>query len=298
MGNVDYAKSYMQAMMATLNFQFFEKDFENIRLDNSRIETNDVIKALDAMLCDAQRTFYSTISPGTALYRARIIDSSSFSKDNGLSARYEGGIFKSTGFDQYGSKEAPLGRPSAARNNIDGVSYLYLAEEKYTACTEIRPEPPCYVSLAEFSPSRDLFLFDLKTNRQLSGNPSFEKVKQELGFSPAIMFTKIMQEFAKRDANDRIYHITQYISDRIRKTGVDGVRYQSSMTKGTNITLFNSHTSIIKWTSSVVLFIPYNNFSIVDLNSGEDIGVRSKLWKKGDTDEVRKKLIEEITSKS
>lgn len=50
---------------------------------------------------------------------------------------------------------------SAGRMNPAGISYLYLAAEKETALIEVRPKPPCTMTVAQFKPLKDLTLLNL-----------------------------------------------------------------------------------------------------------------------------------------
>lgn len=151
-----------------------------------------------------------------------------------------------------------------ARANIPGMSYLYLAEDPYTACSEIHPANHQFVSLAEFELLKESKLFDLKTNRSV---PVDIEVINELQISPAVLMTAIMNHFATPAIDGSIYRTTQYLSDYIRKAGYDGIRFQSSTSGGTNITLFNSHRSRIKYLESRVVLVHSSHYNIVDLNN-------------------------------
>ena len=54
------------------------------------------------------------------------------------------------GYGEGDSREAPIGMSSAGRNNVQGVSYLYLADRLETACAEVKPVPRQYISVAMF----------------------------------------------------------------------------------------------------------------------------------------------------
>ena len=107
------------------------------------------------------------------------------------------------GFDAFDSKEPPLGIPMSARNNIDGVSYLYLTEDEYTACSEIRPSPNSCISLASFELMRDINVIDF-TNSQKSVI-DFLYLHDTLDITPAIMMTRIMSKFSEYKEDETVY---------------------------------------------------------------------------------------------
>jgi hypothetical protein len=85
------------------------------------------------------------------------------------------------------------------------------------------------------------------------------------------MITNIMVRFATPAINDSIYASTQFISDYFRKAGFDGIRFQSAMSGGTNITLFISHHSRVRFINSRVLAVHSQHLNIMDLDNGETI---------------------------
>ena len=73
---------------------------------------------------------------GTIYYRARIMDPAD--DNNTKKGPHKTKDKKLIGYDEFNSREPLLGIPGAGRNNIDGVSYLYIASNPETACTEIK----------------------------------------------------------------------------------------------------------------------------------------------------------------
>ena len=230
--------------------------------EGKTVHDNPVLQLLDAMI--ERDAFHSTLPENLCLYRARSITTAEHFR-KGISQK-EDGTF--SGFDESNSVEAPLHSTQSARANIKGMSYLYLAEDPYTACAEIRPVNNSFVSLATFKLLKPAFIIDLKTNQAVS---EFSDIEEDLQCSVAEMITNIMFRFATPAIDDSIYASTQFISDYFRKAGFDGIRFQSAMSGGTNITLFNSHHSRIQFQSSRVLAVHSQHLNIMDLDNGETI---------------------------
>ena len=230
--------------------------------EGKTVHDNPVLQLLDAMI--EREVFHSTLPENMRLYRARSITTAEHFR-KGISQK-EDGTF--SGFDEANSVEAPLHSTQSARANIKGMSYLYLAEDPYTACAEIRPVNNSFVSLATFELLKPAFILDLKTNQTVS---DFSDIEEDLQCSVAEMITNIMVRFATPAIDGSIYASTQFISDYFRKAGFDGIRFQSAMSGGTNITLFNSHHSRIHFINSRVLAVHSQHLNIMDLNNGETI---------------------------
>lgn len=54
------------------------------------------------------------------------------------------------------------GVPGAGRNNIGGTSYLYIASNPETACTEIKSDLSNLISLATFKIKKPLYIYDFQ----------------------------------------------------------------------------------------------------------------------------------------
>ena len=111
-------------------------------------------------------------------------------------------------------------------------------------------------------------MLDLKTNHDVG---PFEDFERKYDISIARLLTCIMRHFATPNVGGSIYRFTQFISDYIKKAGIAGIRYQSSVSAGYNITIFHRDDSEIQFVSSKVIFANYAEYHIVDLNSGKDI---------------------------
>lgn len=203
--------------------------------------------------------FITQIKAGTLCYRARIIPEADYTKtEKGI------GIKQGTiqGYNEENSREPLVGISGSGRNNISGVSYLYVASNPETACTEVKPQLRDLISLATFKIESPMRIVDFSTEKRL---PSIQFGGEEISLS--VFFTELMQQFSKPVKNNQ-YYPTQIIADYIRKTGIDGIKYKSFLTpNGYNYTIFNSHPSHISFLGSRVLVYQQANHSYWDLNA-------------------------------
>lgn len=240
--------------------------------DKKIIENHPVVQFLDKLVSGDVKAFHKKYKAGKIFYRSRKVNFSDIVENGidiselGISAEFDAnGIFYSHGYDEYNSKEAPIGIPPEGRANIAGMPYLYLAEEPYTACVEIRPEIQDVISLSEFELKKSVRVINFRDNDHTR---EFKELEDKLQVSPSVMLTWIMEQYPT-SATEDVYLMTQFISDYIRKAGYDGVRFKSSMSGGTNITLFNSHKSIVKYRTSKLVFLSTKYFGIADFESGK-----------------------------
>jgi hypothetical protein len=124
---------------------------------------------------------------------------------------------------------------SAGRLNREGVSYLYLSSKSTTAIAEIRPNPGDIVSVGEFKCLKTISLIDLRKVNLLKFIYSQKEIEL---FSFALSLSK---EFMKPRTNKNSFHylITQFVAETFRELNQDGIIYNSAVSNGYNITLFN-----------------------------------------------------------
>lgn len=199
-------------------------------------------KAIDIALNYNNRdAFLDPLPKGTIVYRARLVNTDNINRDNGLSIDDHGFTF---GFDKDNSMEAPLGLATAGRNNIKGMSYLYVCEDEATACAEIKTIPKSLISLAEIKIIKSLEVFNFCKNKSVNLGGTGNTIDINSLFAEASMY------FSRPIANEGEYALTQLISDYVRKTGIDGIAYTSFFTAKKNYTIFNSHSSNVHFLNS------------------------------------------------
>lgn len=124
----------------------------------------------------------------------------------------------------------------AGRANRAGVAFLYLASDKVTAVSEVRPHPGHYVSIGQFINNKELLLADLRFIDLIKYFKSEKKLQ---------MF-KILKDLSDElsipilPEEQENYLVSQFISDVIRQLGFDGILFKSSVSNGYNLVGFNS----------------------------------------------------------
>lgn len=138
------------------------------------------------------------------------------------------------GFDAQNSSAPAKGDSAEGRANPSGISYLYGALDVDTAIQEIKPSISDNVSVATLNTLKELKLADFRSS-------AFEKEKNSL-FSGK----DLSQAFSKLYTGDHgSYLPTQFLTEKIKKIGFDGLIYFSSLREsGVNITIFNPENCI------------------------------------------------------
>jgi len=125
------------------------------------------------------------------------------------------------------------------RANPRGIGYLYLADDRDTACAEARPWKGSTLSLGLFKIRHELKLIDCT---KVSKRTLFYLKEPEPEIRENCVWDDINNTFSKPvNPNDpeTEYVPTQIIAEVFRKEGYDGIAYKSSYGKGCNIVLFD-----------------------------------------------------------
>ena len=199
------------------------------------------------------------LKKGKILYRARIVDSQQISRSAGIDVDSDG---KTLGFGESDSREAPLGMSSSGRNNITGVSYLYLADRLETACVEVKPKVRQLISVAEFKVTKTMHIVDFSHDYRFEREESLE---QKVALGPLV--TYVMTQYVNPVVDPIEYKATQILTDHIRKTGIDGISYKSFFDdQGKNYTIFNSSRSNFDFVGSEIVMLQSERRTILDFN--------------------------------
>jgi hypothetical protein len=163
---------------------------------------------------------------GSRLYRARIgVKKCLTDGDHGYEPRY---LYLPYPDIEIGP--LPVHLSTEGRLNRARVSILYLASNRETAVAEVRPHPGHLVSTAEFISKVSLKLADLthKDIRNFFSDKRLEVLR--LIFS----FNTLMNLPIPPDKHE-YYLLTQLLSDCVRESGFNGVKFQSSLGTGANV---------------------------------------------------------------
>lgn len=124
------------------------------------------------------------------------------------------------------SRMKPCPKPSGCpegRVNPKGIPCLYLATNRYTAVSEVRPTPGAWVTVAQFKIQRNLKIVDccsFHRRNNLRNNDKYDDV----------IWTEINNAFSEpisgRD-NVAEYAPTQILAELFRSKGYDGIAYKS-----------------------------------------------------------------------
>ena len=260
----------MKEWVLVANAKFYYKEFLKSVMSDNVEKLNDNLrhtyKILDDVVLKSKASdFQKKLLPGEQYYRARIIRAADYDKPETGIGISEGGLF--AGYNEDNSREPILGFAGHGRNNVAGVSYLYIASDPRTACMEVKSQFGDLISLATFETASELNIIDFSTDK------SFEREFSELhNLSMGHFFTYLMSNYFLPVKNDQEYRVTQHISDYLRKTGIDGIAYQSKLSPGgINYTIFNSHHSKIKFCHSKILLHKQANHSFWDWNEEKTI---------------------------
>ncbi len=132
-------------------------------------------------------------------------------------------------------KQPPSYLAQAGRSNRQGISFLYLASDKNTSISEVRPDPGNYVSVGKFVCTTNLTLIDLRfidLEKYYKNADDFELFELFRDLAIDLSHPVLPSERNK-------YLVTQFLSDIIRKLNYDGLIFSSSVSNGDNYVMFN-----------------------------------------------------------
>lgn len=256
----------------------FEKLVNDIDNENySDAYSSNVFKTI-LEVCKKENTI--SLKRGSNLFRARIVDEKHIYEENYGIGFKDGRL---NGYDWINSKEPPLGLSPDGRANSKYTSYFYCANDGNTAASEIKANIGDFISLASFKTNRNMKIIDFSMAHTTS-------TKAKSNF----YIEKLVERFSKPIKNLKEYRFTQFISDEIRKCGVDGICYTSYFTQSLNYVIFNCATTSIKFVSSRILKLHSQQLNFIDYSSEK---IRStKLPNNMSSDEIFKEKLEIINT--
>lgn len=275
----EYLLNFAKRQRANDLFSFFIERVRTGKVKNDG--TDEFLKIIDEQVIDnKQNQFIKTLRVGKVLYRARIVDPEQLTESNGF--HFNDGIIH--GFDEAGSREAPIGLSAEGRNNIKGVSYLYVADDPETACAEVKSRVSQLISVAKFKVAKTLKIIDFSKDITIASDG--EEV------SLTALFTEIMFMFTRPVNDSSEYKATQLLTDYLRKTGIDGICYRSYFdAKGVNYTIFNSDHRNVEFMESNLFWHQSERKTYLDFNQQKVINSNSVGGADYDSASANKMLI-------
>lgn len=204
------------------DLQVWQRFVIGLKRENRFTLSEEAARFIDLLIEYARKHKSVKLSQGTSLFRARINDRSENSKPIALE-----------------NLGAPPGHLAGhGRLNPKGIPYLYLASDQLTAVSEVRPWVGCDLTVGEFIlPSECEFINFSK--KYMVNIPEGEDYQGPEFTWRELITWMFSAPFDPRD--DTAYIPTQYLAEKIKAEGFDGIIYDSELnTDGYNVTLFNS----------------------------------------------------------
>lgn len=209
--------------------EFFSSVNEELKSKN-RFSNEKLDKLIDSLVSEESNT--EEIEVGTAFFRARKYT------ENDAETRFRKPsetLFQ--GYDKVNSY-ANLQAPNEGRCNPIFIPYLYVAESIPCCIHEIGAHIGDIISVAEISVKEPLKILSLSKRFAISSRaPS---IIEDI---PDSTITLLLEGiFSKRHEKQWDYLTTQYIAEKVKNKGFDGISFFSSVYSGddrTNYTIFN-----------------------------------------------------------
>lgn len=155
---------------------------------------------------------------------------------------YRSRIQRGTAYELKDLGAPPKGKASPGRANPSGIPYLYLASTENTAVSEIRPHTGETVSVANFTIPGNLEVIDLRDPRSTI-SPFLSDEKEIASLRGDIEFLVHLGKDLTRPVLPHVLAIdylpTQFLCEFIKQNSYNGVLYNSSVSDGVNLALFN-----------------------------------------------------------
>jgi len=192
-----------------------------LKSKNRFILSNEHATFVDKYIEYARCSKVHKFNEGEEFFRARINDYGNNDKHFSL--------------DEMGAP--PPYKASQNRVNPAGIPYLYLANNIKTAVSEVRPWIGCKITVAKFTLKKEASVVNF--SNKVFVNVTSDKQYEVLENVWRELITRIFSmPFDPRD--DIAYIPTQYISERFKKEGLDGIIYDSALNEdGYNLCLFD-----------------------------------------------------------
>jgi hypothetical protein len=160
----------------------------------------------------------------------------------------------------------PLGDAAPeGRANPKGIPCLYVATDRETAMSEVRPAVGTKISVGEFQLVRDLRLVDFSVGHDTPFGPPFgEPTVAEVTDNIWSQVDRAFSEPVDATPATAEYAPTQVVAELFRTNQFDGLAYKSKLGPGFNIALFDLAAAELRTCSLVT--VRAVKFAFEDLN--------------------------------
>jgi len=162
------------------------------------------------------------------------------------------------GYSEKGSMSPDAKIATAQRASPEKISYLYVAQDEYTALSETRPGILSFINLAEVEVLDEIKIFDLWID--INALPTISDF-----IYLAMSFSAVIAEKEK----EIDYLPMQFVAEYIKNKGADGIRYASYQSQGgKNLVIFGEEK--VRFVQSKILYNQNVTYTFLDITNSEN----------------------------
>jgi RES domain-containing protein len=215
-------KIIIEVPLSFADMHAWAKLIQEVRYENRFFLSDISSRFVDGLMKYAKKFKIHTYESGERFYRARVHD---FQMEEQNFPKQEMG-------------PPPKYKATHGRLNPVGIPYMYLANDLDTAISEVRPWIGCKITVSEFLLQGSIAVVNFSKIVFTNVPTEQDYVAHETTWRELITWM-FSAPFDPRD--DTAYTPTQYLAERIKKEGFDGILYDSALNKGGyNLTLFDN----------------------------------------------------------
>lgn len=217
---------YIQVKLDESKIYRLIEEIQNELKYKNRFQNNKLDKIIDYILYAEANLAY--MRKGMVLYRARI-----YTKPD---AQEKFALKNAEAFNGYDKENSFINKHfdlvSEGRCNPKWIPYLYASKSAKCCIHEVRPKINDFVSVAKLKINSGLKIIDLSCSSAWYMRDGYDEIIP--GISNHWLCIYIGDLFSTPYQHENDYLITQYISEKIKNAGYDGIAYKSSLYDGNN----------------------------------------------------------------
>jgi len=207
--------------------QAFQELYQGLSRKNRFVPSPPAQRLVDELLEFARSHRSAKISRGSYFFRARINPTQTPTSPRPLTRTK--------------MSAPPLDLAAAGRLNPEGIPYLYLASDSYTAVAEVRPWVGAQLTLARVKIDQNIEIIDFMNETPVGRPPGARFPGSESGAE--LIWRELLSYVMSMplQPNHSVRYVpTQYFAEVPKANGFGGVKYKSSLNpKGFNLAIFN-----------------------------------------------------------